>query len=81
MQLVVESRQVSLPSHRPTGARHWLGRWIWAETREGRKNHRVIFLVFLLWVCSEPCSSLQLIGFWSGTWVYLEVGGRCGVGE
>ena len=41
MQLVVESRQVSLPSHRPTGARHWLGRWIWAETREGRKNHRV----------------------------------------
>ena len=31
-----------------------------------------IFLVFLSGYCSEPCSTLQLIGFLSGTWVYLE---------
>ncbi len=37
--LVIESRQVSLPLHRPAGARHWLGRWLWRDSGEKKLGY------------------------------------------
>ncbi len=45
------------------------------------ENLPFIFLDFLQQVCNKPCSTLLWTGVLSGTWVYLEVGGRCGIGN
>jgi hypothetical protein len=45
MSIVIESRHVSLPPHRPTGARRWLGRLLWRDSGGKRVSNMVVFVI------------------------------------